>query len=81
MLYVLVPLIVIVVAILFFVTSFWGGAIGLVLGILLILYLVSARKTDPSVGTIERGRRQEPTGTVRSGSPGVTTSNQRQGQE
>ena len=36
---------------------------------------------DRSVATIERGRRTEPSGQVRSGSAGVETSNQRQGQE
>jgi hypothetical protein len=61
--------------------TWWGGLIVLIAGILFLFYLASARKSDPSVGTIERGRRQEPTGQVRSGSPGVTTSNQRQGQE
>jgi hypothetical protein len=81
MVYLLVVLVAIVVAVLFFVTSFWGGAIALVLGILFLLYVASARRNDRSVGTIERGRRQEPTGQVRSGSAGVETSNQRQGQE
>ena len=61
--------------------TWWGGLIVLVAGILFLFYLASARKTDPSVGTIERGRRTEPTGQVRSGSAGVETSNQRQGQE
>jgi uncharacterized protein (DUF58 family) len=61
--------------------TWWGGLIVLIAGILFLLYLASARKRDPSVGTIERGRRHEPTGQVRSGSAGVTTSNQRQGQE
>jgi hypothetical protein len=78
---ILVPLVVILVAVLFLVASYWGGAIGLVVGILALLYFASARKSDKSVGTIERGRRTEPTGQVRSGSSGVTTSNQRQGQE
>jgi membrane protein implicated in regulation of membrane protease activity len=61
--------------------TWWGGLVVLIAGVLFLVYLASARKSDPSVGTIERGRRTEPTGQVRSGSAGVETSNQRQGQE
>ena len=81
MLHVLVPLVLLVVVIAAIVASYWGGLIALVLGVAFILYAARARQGDRSVGTIERGRRQEPTGTVRSGSAGVETANQRQGQE
>ena len=81
MLYVLGAVFAAIIVVLFLVTSWWGGVIALVLGIGFLVYTAGARRNDRSVATIERGRRTEPTGEVRSGSSGVTTSNQRQGQE
>jgi hypothetical protein len=81
MTYVLGAVFAAIVIVLFFVASWWGGIIGLVVLGALLLYIAVARKENPDVGTIERGRRREPTGTVRSGSSGAETANQRQGQE
>jgi hypothetical protein len=69
-----------IVIILFLVASWWGGIIALVVLGGLMLYIAVARRQDPSVGTIERGRRREPTGRVRSAT-GAETANRRQGQE
>jgi heme O synthase-like polyprenyltransferase len=81
MTYVLGAVLVAIIVVLFLVTSWWGGVIGLVAGVAFLVYAAAARRNDRSVATIERGRRQEPTGNVRTGSAGVETSNQRQGQE
>jgi heme O synthase-like polyprenyltransferase len=81
MTYVLGAVFVAIIVVLFLLTSWWGGAIALVAGLLFLVYAAAARRNDRSVATIERGRRTEPTGQVRSGSAGVETSNQRQGQE
>jgi hypothetical protein len=70
-----------IVIVLFLVATWWGGILALVVLGALFLYILVARRQDPSVGTIERGRRREPTGTVRTGSSGAETANQRQGQE
>ena len=81
MTYALGAIVLAIVVVLFLVTSWWGGIIALVLGALFLVYAAGARRNDRSVATIERGRRTEPTGNVRTGSAGVETSNQRQGQE
>jgi heme O synthase-like polyprenyltransferase len=81
MTYALGAIVLAIVVVLFLVTSWWGGIIALVLGALFLVYAAGARRNDRSVATIERGRRTEPTGKVRTGSAGVETSNQRQGQE
>jgi hypothetical protein len=64
----------------FLLLAWWGGAIVLVLGVAFVLYLAAARRENPSVGTIETGRR-EPTGRTRSGSAGAETANERVGQD
>jgi hypothetical protein len=70
-----------IVVVAFLVTAWWGGIIALVVLGALMLYIFAARRENPSVGTIERGRRREPTGRVRTGSAGAETANERQGQE
>jgi hypothetical protein len=52
-----------------------------VIAIAIVAYLVVARRGDPSVATIERGRRNEPTGTVRSATGRTETTNQKVGQD
>jgi uncharacterized protein (DUF58 family) len=80
MTYVLLAIVAVLAALAFFLLTWWGAAIVLVLGVMLVLYLGAARQENPSVGTVETGRR-EPTGTPRSASGGVETANQRTGQE
>jgi hypothetical protein len=64
-----------------FVFAWWGIPILLVAGVLLLVHVMSSRKSEgPSAGTIERGRRTEPTGTPRKGSGGAETANERVGQ-
>ncbi len=58
----------------------WGMPFSLVIGAVLIAYLLSARKHGESVATVERGRRQEPTGMPRKASSGTETANERVGQ-
>jgi hypothetical protein len=70
-----------IVIVVFLVATWWGGIIALVVLGALLLYMAIARREDRSVGTIERGRRREPTGRVRAGGSGAETANQRQGQE
>jgi hypothetical protein len=70
-----------IVLIVFLVATWWGGIIALIVLGALMLYIAVARRENPSVGTIERGRRREPSGRVRSGGAGAETANQRQGQE
>ena len=81
MLYVVMLVVVALAVLASFIIAWWGGPILVLLGIGLLLYLSAARKQDRTVGTVETGRRREPTGTVRSGSADVETANQRQGQE
>ena len=45
-----------------------------------VAYLLVARRKDPSVGAIERGRGTEPTGRPRQSRAGAETSNERVGQ-
>ena len=78
---VIVILMIILAVIAFFILSYWGAAIVLVLGIAFAVYTAVARKQDRSVATIERGARREPTGVPRSGSGDAETANQRVGQE
>jgi hypothetical protein len=81
MLYAVFAILVALLVVAFLIASWWGAVVVLVLGGFGLVYMAAARRRDPSVGAIERGRRREPTGTVRSGSADVETANQRQGQE
>jgi hypothetical protein len=60
----------------FFILSWWGGAIVLVLGLAFALYIAAARKENPNVGTIQQARR-EPTGVPRAASADAETANER----
>jgi predicted secreted protein len=80
MTYVLLAIVAVLAALAFLLLTWWGAAIVLVLGAILVLYVSAARKGDLSVGTVESGPR-EPTGTTRSATGGVETANQRVGQE
>ncbi len=75
---------VIAFAVLTFVTvtvfGIWGMPFSLIIGAILIAYVLSARKSGQPVATVERGRRQEPTGMPRKASSGAETANERVGQ-
>ena len=58
----------------------WGFPFTLVIAALFLGYIVSARRRHGSVATIERGRRQEPTGMPRKSPGGADTANERVGQ-
>jgi hypothetical protein len=65
----------------FFVLAWWGLPIAAVLGLLAALYIAQSRKSaGPGAGTIETGRRQEPSGMPRKSSGGAETANERVGQ-
>jgi hypothetical protein len=65
----------------FFILAWWGLPIAAVLGLVAGLYIAQSRKTaGPDAGTIERGRRREPTGVPRKSSGGAETANERVGQ-
>ena len=81
MLYAVFAILIALAVVAFLIASWWGALVVVVLGGFGLVYMAAARRRDPSVGAIERGRRREPTGTVRSGSADVETANQRQGQE
>ena len=59
----------------------WGAPFSLIIGVLAILYVAKATKSngEPAV-TMERGRRQEPTGMPRPASGNSQTANERVGQ-
>jgi phosphatidylglycerophosphate synthase len=64
-----------------FVGAWWGVPILLVAALIAGFYVAAARKRDPSVGTIERGKRAEPTGAPRKATGGTgETANERVGQ-
>lgn len=64
-----------------FVLAWWGLPILAVAAALALVHVMSTRKTaGPDAGTIERGRRTEPTGTPRKASGGAETANERVGQ-
>jgi hypothetical protein len=64
-----------------FVLAWWGLPILAVAAVLALLHIMSSRKSaGPDAGTIERGRRTEPTGTPRKGDGGAETANERVGQ-
>ena len=58
----------------------WGFPFTLILAGVVLAYLVSARKRDGSVATVERGRPQDPTGMPRKSPGGAETANERVGQ-
>jgi hypothetical protein len=65
----------------FLLLAWWGLPIAVVLGALVLLYVLQSRKSaGPDAGTIETGRRTEPTGTPRKASGGAETANERVGQ-
>jgi hypothetical protein len=57
----------------------WGAPVFLLAILLGGGYLLLARRGDASVGTIERGRKTEPTGKPRKASGGADTANERVG--
>lgn len=58
----------------------WGIPIAIVAVLLLVAIFVRARQKDPTLGTWERGRGVEPTGTPRKARGGAETANERVGQ-
>jgi hypothetical protein len=63
------------------VLAWWGLPFLALAGVLLLVHVMGSRKSEgPQAGTIERGRRTEPTGTPRKGSGGADTANERVGQ-
>jgi hypothetical protein len=65
----------------FVVLAWWGLPIAAVLGVLALVYVLQSRKSrGPAAGTIETGRRTEPTGTPRKAAGGAETANERVGQ-
>jgi hypothetical protein len=66
-----------VVALLIF--SVWGLPVVAVVVLALVAYLIAGRRGDGSVGTIERGRRPEPTGRPRKATGGAQPTNERVG--
>ena len=65
-----------VIALLVF--SIWGLPVVAIVLVGLLAYVVAGRRRDGGVGTIERGRRPEPTGRPRKAS-GPETTNERVG--
>jgi cytochrome c-type biogenesis protein CcmH/NrfF len=63
----------------FLVLGLWGIPVLIVAALALIVFAVTARKRDPDFGTVERGRRMEPTGRTRKGSGGAQPTNDRVG--
>jgi hypothetical protein len=64
-----------------FVLAWWGLPILAVAGVLLLIHVMSSRKSEGArAGTIERGRRNEPTGAPRKASGDAETANERVGQ-
>jgi len=59
---------------------FWGAPLVLVAFGLLAWGLLSAKRNDPSIGTVERAKQPEPTGQPRMSPGGGGTANERQGQ-
>jgi hypothetical protein len=57
----------------------WGIPIAVVAMGAAALYIAVARKRDPSVGAIERGKPIEPTGRPRKGTGGAEPTNERIG--
>ena len=71
---------IIISAVAFAVFSIWAFFIVIPVALLLIGYVLLARKSDsPQAGTIERAR-MEPSGTPHNAQPGAGTANERVGQ-
>jgi hypothetical protein len=67
--------------VLMLVLAWWGLPFLAVAAVLLFMYIAASRKSaGPDAGTIERGRRAEPTGAPRKQSGGPGTANERVGQ-
>ena len=61
--------------------AWWGLPIIAVIAVLAVVYVIQSRKSaGPAAGTIETGRRTEPTGTPRKAAGGAETANERVGQ-
>jgi len=60
--------------------SIWGLPVVAVAVLAAVVFLLVGRKGDSSIGTIERGRKVEPTGRPRKASGGAETANDRVGQ-
>ncbi len=58
----------------------WGMPFSIFIAAILIGYVISARRSGQPVATVERGRKQEPTGMPRKASSGAETANERVGQ-
>ena len=58
----------------------WGLVIAVIAAVVGGLYVMLARRKDPSVGTVESGRPTEPTGMPRKATGGAETANERVGQ-
>ena len=80
MLYLLLPMILGIAIVAVILGAWWAGLVVLVIGLLALAYVATARRKDPSIGTIETARK-EPTGTPRSSSAGAETANERVGQD
>ena len=79
---VLISLFLFALAIVALLIGIWWGAVILVIAAVgFFAYMTVARKEGEPVGTIERGRRAEPTGTPSSSSAGAETANERVGQD
>jgi hypothetical protein len=79
-LYFAIALTIIFSAIAFAVVSVWAFFVVIPVAIILIGYVLLARKSDsPQAGTIERAR-MEPSGTPHNAQPGAGTANERVGQ-
>jgi membrane protein implicated in regulation of membrane protease activity len=64
-----------------FVLAWWGLPFLAIAAVLALLHVTASRKSaGPDAGTIERGRRTEPTGTPRKATAGAETANERVGQ-
>jgi hypothetical protein len=64
-----------------FILAWWGLPILAVAAVLALIHIMSSRRSrGPRAGTIERGRRTEPTGTPRKASGDAETANERVGQ-
>ena len=79
-LYFAIALTIIIGAIAFAMVSVWAFFVVIPIALIVIGYVLLARKSDsPQAGTIERAR-TEPSGTVRRARPGAGTANERVGQ-
>jgi fatty acid desaturase len=79
-LYFAIAVTLILAAVAFAVVSVWAFFIVIPVAIILIAYVLLARRSDdPHAGTIERAR-TEPSGTVHNAQPGAGTANERVGQ-